>query len=70
MKCSLCASVNQSEFPSEIILHYRNIKNLNKPKVLVFPRVSVCLDCGFSRFDTPTPELRALREEIASSTAA
>ncbi|MGC1645540.1 MAG: M20/M25/M40 family metallo-hydrolase [Candidatus Sulfotelmatobacter sp.] len=70
MNCSLCASVNQSEFPSEISIHYCNIKNLNKPKVLVFPRLLICLDWGFSRFDTPAPELRALREEIASSTAA
>jgi hypothetical protein len=70
MNCSLCASINQVEFPAEITIHYRNFKNLHKPKVLVFPQLLVCLDCGFTRFNAPVPELRVLREEIATATAA
>ena len=37
------------------------------PGVLVFAKV--CLDCGASRFCTPTKELRSLREGAALSTA-
>jgi hypothetical protein len=32
------------------------------------PQLLICLDCGFSPFNAPVPELRALREEIATST--
>jgi hypothetical protein len=32
-----------------------------RPGVLMFPKVLVCLDCGASRFDTPVEELRQLR---------
>jgi hypothetical protein len=70
MNCSLCASINQLDFPAEISIHYPSLKNLHKPNVLVFPKLRVCLDCGFSRFEAPAPELRLLREEIATSTAA
>jgi hypothetical protein len=70
MNCPFCASINQLNFPAEISIHYPSLKNLHKPKVLVFPKLLVCLDCGFSRFDAPAPALRALREEIATSTAA
>ena len=53
MHCASCASNNQVEFTAEINIHFSGLKNLNKPSVLVFPKVLVCLDCGFSAFTTP-----------------
>ena len=38
MSCSSRGSNNQSEFPTEMIIHFRGIKNIGKPGVWVFPR--------------------------------
>jgi len=61
MSCLLCGSDNFAEFTAEINLHFSGLKSLDKPCVLIFPRVLVCLDCGFSRFTTPEAELGLLR---------
>ena len=53
MSCGSCASQNQTEFNAEINIHFRGLKNLDKPNVLIFPKILVCLDCGFSAFTTP-----------------
>jgi len=58
--CLSCASGNQAEFTTEMIIHFSGLKNIDKPGVWVFPKVSVCLDCGFSRFSTPKTELALL----------
>jgi hypothetical protein len=60
MPCLLCASANQGEFGTEILVHFPGLKNLDKPPVWVFPKLSVRLDCGFSRFTTPERELAIL----------
>ncbi len=50
MSCAVCASVNEAEFTAEMMIHFSGLKHLANPGVLVFPKVSVCLDCGVSRF--------------------
>ena len=60
MPCSSCLSSNQAEFLSEISMHFPGLKNATKPPVWVFPKVLVCLNCGASRFTTPTDELAQL----------
>ena len=60
MSCLLCASANQGEFGTEILVHFHGLNHLDKPPVWVFPKLSVCLDCGFSRFTTPERELAIL----------
>jgi hypothetical protein len=60
MSCPSCASSRQAEFPAEVNIHFRGIKNLDKPGVLVFPKVLVCMDCGFSRFGIQDGELARL----------
>jgi hypothetical protein len=60
MSCPLPASGNQAEFGGEILIHFRGLKNLDKPSVWVFPKLFVCLDCGSSRFMTPESELALL----------
>ena len=49
MSCLLPASGNQAEFGGEILIHFRGLKNLDKPSGWVFPKLFVCLDCGSSR---------------------
>jgi hypothetical protein len=45
------------EFPAEMIIHSPCPKNLDKPGVWLFPKLTVCMDCGFSRFTVPESEL-------------
>jgi hypothetical protein len=61
MPCVLCGSGNQLEFPAEIMIHFSGLRNLDRPGVLVAPKVLVCLDCGFSRFTVPEGEVALLR---------
>lgn len=35
---------------------------LNESTILVFPRVSVCMNCGLSEFTIPGPELKELND--------
>ena len=55
--CRSCQSANQMEFPSEINIHFPGIANLDKPAVLIFPSIRVCLNCGFSEFVIGKSEL-------------
>jgi len=70
MSCELCSSANQTEFSAEMMIHFSGLTHLANPGVLAFPKVSICLDCGFSRFNIPEIELRLLREQNAPSAAA
>jgi hypothetical protein len=60
MPCKLCHSVQQGSFPTEVNIHFPGRQNLDKPSVLLFPTVIVCLVCGFSEFIVPEGELRLL----------
>ena len=60
MYCAICESSNQAEFTTEMIIHFSSLKNIDKPGVLAFPKVLICLDCGFSRFTTPGTDLELL----------
>jgi hypothetical protein len=60
MTCLLCASANQAKFSAEMIIHFSGLKKVDNPGVWAFPRLLVCLDCGFSRFAVPETELRLL----------
>ena len=60
MRCSLCQSSNQMEFPAEINIHFPGPENFTAPTVWVFPKILVCFDCGCSMFTTPKDELARL----------
>jgi hypothetical protein len=66
MLCRSCASENQTELGAEINIHFPGRKGLDKPAVMVFPKVVVCLDCGFTQFMLPRTELRAVQEGAAA----
>jgi hypothetical protein len=72
MACRSCESKNQTQFDSEINIHFPGLKNLDKSAVLIFRKLVVCLDCGFTQFTIPETELRLLGEDGAGapSTAA
>jgi len=60
MSCLSCASGNQGGFGAEINIHFLGPQNIDRPGVWAFPKLLICLDCGFSRF-------YASRNRVASS---
>ncbi len=62
MLCRVCASERRTEYASEINVHFSGAKSLDQPSVFVFPRISVCLDCGFSSFKLAAGELAELAQ--------
>jgi hypothetical protein len=67
MSCQSCQSEHQSYFNGEIAIHFPGLKGLDKPLVWVFPRLLICLDCGFTEFVIPETELRQLASETAAA---
>ena len=65
MSCRSCTSEKQKEFGSEISIHFPGLKGLDKGTVLVFPRLVVCTNCGFTEFIIPDAELHRLKEPDA-----
>jgi hypothetical protein len=60
MSCPVCASIKQVEFCSEMIVHYSGLKNVDNPGVMLYPKLSFCLDCGFAQFTVAESELALL----------
>jgi hypothetical protein len=60
MQCKVCGSHNQTEFNAEINVHFPGLKNVDKPAVLVFPKLLLCPDCGFTEFTLNETELHLL----------
>lgn len=72
MSCKSCYSPNQSRLGGEMGIHFLGLKNIDKPTVWVFPRLLVCLDCGFTEFvlrETERGELVALGCDQEASVA-
>ncbi len=65
-KCLSCKPENQAEFTAEINIHFRGLKDIDNPGVLLFPKVGVCMVCGLSQFTTPATELELLARGIAA----
>ena len=60
MACKQCSSDQQSTFNTEMNIHFPGREGLDKPAVWVFPKVVLCLDCGFAELVVPKNELHAL----------
>jgi hypothetical protein len=54
-------------FNGEIAIHFPGLEGLDKPIVWVFPKVLVCLSCGFTEFAIPETELRQLAESDSNA---
>ena len=62
MSCLSCESSNVAEFAAEMIIHFSGLKNVDKSGVWVFPKLLVCLDCGFSQFTVSESGLTLLAQ--------
>lgn len=65
MLCIACGSDKQAKFTAEIALHILGLNNLDKPQLLLFPEISVCMNCGNAEFTVPEAQLRMLANEMA-----
>ena len=63
MACARCSSDRHKEFSAEINIHFPGREGLDKPTVLLFLGVTVCLDCGLTEFLVPKTELSRLAED-------
>jgi hypothetical protein len=50
-----------------MIIHFSGLRNLDKPGVWAYPKLLVCLDCGFSRFTVPEAALAQLAASAPTS---
>lgn len=62
MSCKACQADKKRVFNGEIALHFPGLKGLDMPIVWVFPKLMVCLECGFAEFEIPERELHILQE--------
>jgi hypothetical protein len=60
MTCK-CGSNRKHGFIAEIGIRSPGLKNIDKPTVLIFPQLIVCLDCGTSELVVPENKLGELR---------
>lgn len=62
MWCRSCQSQHLVMYSVEMCIHSRSeLENLNKPATLAFPKVLVCLNCGFAEFTLAESELIELQ---------
>jgi hypothetical protein len=69
MRCKTCKPERQLEFGAEMIVHFPGLEGLEKPIVWVFPKLLVCMDCGFTEFAIPETELASLASGMEKSKA-
>src|SRR4029077_12496376 len=62
MVCRLCQAENETEVGAEINIHFPAQMGLDEPPLLVFPKLVVCLCCGFTNFTLEATELRQVAE--------
>ena len=70
MACVSCQSLNTSVYPAELNIHHPGMEGLDRPTVWAFPRLLICLDCGFTNFTLPDDQLRELSDSRSDVAAA
>jgi hypothetical protein len=63
--CRSCGSKDQTQFGGEIAVHPLGLENVDKPMTLVFARLLVCMNCGFTELTMAKNELRLLGKGLA-----
>jgi hypothetical protein len=49
-----------------MIIHFPGREGIDKPVIPVFPKLSVCFDCGCTQFRITEPELLLLEHGLAA----
>lgn len=61
MSCRRCAADGLKDFNGELAIHFPGLQGLEMPIVWVFPKVRICLRCGFAELIVPDAQLETLR---------
>jgi hypothetical protein len=69
MSCPKCSLGHQEEFLAEMVVHPHGLKNLDNSGILLFPKLSVCLECGYVQFTVPQNGISAARRYSANCSA-
>jgi predicted nucleic-acid-binding Zn-ribbon protein len=64
MPCKTCASANQQEFQGELTVTFTGRERINLSPVYVCQKTLVCLDCGYTEFVVPAPQLEQLNKGL------
>jgi len=56
----------QTTFAGEMSVHTLGLENVEKPVVWVFPKLLVCMDCGFTELTIAENELRLLGKDSSN----
>jgi hypothetical protein len=67
MPCKFCGSEDRKKFNAKIAIYFPRLKNIDKPTILVFPRLELCFDCGTAEFTLSEDELRSLEKGKAAA---
>jgi ribosomal protein L40E len=70
MACRSCGSRNPTGFAAEMSVHVLGLENVDKSTVLVFPRILVCMNCGFTELTMAENELWLLGKDPAGDVKA
>ena len=62
MSCRSCGSGNRKNLAGELSVHVLGLENVDKPAVWIFPRLLVCMECGFTELTIEENHLRRARE--------
>jgi hypothetical protein len=60
MPCKKCGLEHQREYTSEMNVHFQQQSDFDRQAVLLFPKLLVCLECGFTEFTISQSELPLL----------
>lgn len=61
--CERCAADSLKDFNGEVAVHFPGREGLNKPIVWVFPKLTICLHCGFAEFVLPEEQRAQLGDD-------
>ena len=65
-RCERCGSNLRADFGTELCIHTPGMQNLSVPGVFVFPKLTICLECGaVSAFQLPRERLSELRKHFS-----
>lgn len=61
-ECKSCGSTNLTDLTAEVCIHFPGLNGLAVEPVFAFPKLKICLDCGFIESNLSKGELRQLKE--------
>jgi len=66
LECRSCTSTNLVRLDSEVCLHLSGLNGLKATPLFIFPKLTICTDCGFLQSVLSSADLRLIEENFAS----